>query len=158
MKSTSAPGPDGVPALLYYRFAAALAKPLLMIWRASLNEEVMPEKWGKIYLKFIKTLQGNTLQQRNNCLEQQQHQHIKSILLLQLHPSSHTCIWASISERGMSVWERRSVSTYCFRDRLPLIHKLVAFKRQKLSFVRTQALAWLVEIFLFSLSLSDILL
>ena len=43
IKSSSSPGPDGLPAYLYNTFAKALAKPLLLIWRRSLDTGRMPE-------------------------------------------------------------------------------------------------------------------
>ena len=43
IKSSSSPGPDGLPAYLYNTFAKALARPLLLIWRRSLDTGRMPE-------------------------------------------------------------------------------------------------------------------
>lgn len=42
LSPTSAPGPDGVPAALLRRCATALAKPLLMLWRRSLDTSSVP--------------------------------------------------------------------------------------------------------------------
>ena len=46
IKVSSAPGPDGIPAFLYQRFAAQLTHPVMTIWRLSLDTGKMPE--GKI--------------------------------------------------------------------------------------------------------------
>ena len=43
MKPWSAPGPDGVPAFFYYKYANELAEPLLIIWKHSLDTGKMPE-------------------------------------------------------------------------------------------------------------------
>ena len=43
MKTRSASGPDGFPAYLYYKYAAELALPILIIWQHSLNVGRMPE-------------------------------------------------------------------------------------------------------------------
>ena len=43
IKSSSAPGPDCLPAFLYNHFADPLAEPLLIIWRKSLDSGLMPE-------------------------------------------------------------------------------------------------------------------
>ena len=42
IKISSAPGPDGVPAYLYHTFAEDLAKPVMNIWRQSLDSGIMP--------------------------------------------------------------------------------------------------------------------
>ena len=43
VKGSSAPGPDGIPAILFRHYAEELALPLLLIWRASLDSGKMPE-------------------------------------------------------------------------------------------------------------------
>ena len=43
IKSSSAPGPDDLPASLYNVYAEALAIPATRIWRRSLDTSVMPE-------------------------------------------------------------------------------------------------------------------
>ena len=43
IKASSAPGPDGVPAYLYRKFAEALATPVMKIWQLSLDSGIMPE-------------------------------------------------------------------------------------------------------------------
>ncbi len=43
MKATSAPGPDGIPAYLFRRFAKELSKAIAKIWRRSLDSGKMPE-------------------------------------------------------------------------------------------------------------------
>ncbi len=43
IKSSSAPGPDGVPAFLYRHYAEELGKPIMTIWRKSLDTGLMPE-------------------------------------------------------------------------------------------------------------------
>ena len=53
MKVTSAPGPDGVPAYLYYKFAKALAPPLLIIWQHSLETGLLPEETALAYITPI---------------------------------------------------------------------------------------------------------
>ena len=43
IKVGSAPGPDEIPAVVFRKYASALAKPVSMIWRICLDEGVMPE-------------------------------------------------------------------------------------------------------------------
>ena len=53
MKTTSAPGPDGVPAYLYIKFAEELATPIRLIWKQSLESGVMPETMLLAYITPI---------------------------------------------------------------------------------------------------------
>ena len=59
MKTTSAPGPDGVPAYLYIKYAEELATPLMIIWKQSLDTGVMPEPTLLAYLKLARSVPGN---------------------------------------------------------------------------------------------------
>ena len=43
LKEDSAPGPDGVPAILLRRCAITLARTLLELWRRSFEAEMVPE-------------------------------------------------------------------------------------------------------------------
>ena len=43
IKAGSAPGPDEIPAVVFRKYASALVKPVLRIWRICLDEGVMPE-------------------------------------------------------------------------------------------------------------------
>ena len=43
IKLSSAPGPDGVPAILYKHYAEQLSYPLLLLWQASLDSGKMPD-------------------------------------------------------------------------------------------------------------------
>ena len=43
IKSSSAPGPDNIPAYIYNNFANELAYPIMKIWRISLDKCVMSE-------------------------------------------------------------------------------------------------------------------
>ena len=43
IKYSSAPGPDGVPAFLYRKYAEELATPLKLLWQMSFDSGVMPE-------------------------------------------------------------------------------------------------------------------
>ena len=43
MKSSSAAGPDGMPAYLFSTFAEELAYPIFKIWRRCLDSGKMPE-------------------------------------------------------------------------------------------------------------------
>ena len=53
MKPWSAPGPDGVPAFLYYKYAEELAEPLMIIWKHSLETGIMPEPTLLAYITPI---------------------------------------------------------------------------------------------------------
>ena len=53
IKITSAPGPDGVPAFLYFKFAEELATPVMMIWKQSLESGIMPEPTFLAYITPI---------------------------------------------------------------------------------------------------------
>ena len=44
LKENSAPGPDGVPAILLKRCAGSLSKPLVRLWQASFNSGTVPNK------------------------------------------------------------------------------------------------------------------
>ena len=53
MKTSSAPGPDGVPAYLYQRFAEVLVEPIMWIWKQSLESGRMPEETLLAYINPI---------------------------------------------------------------------------------------------------------
>ena len=42
LRSSSSPGPDGVPAALLKTASKELSKPLFLLWRASLDQGVIP--------------------------------------------------------------------------------------------------------------------
>ena len=42
LKSSSSPGPDGVPAVLLKTACKELRRPLFLLWRASLDQGVIP--------------------------------------------------------------------------------------------------------------------
>ena len=53
MKTTSSPGPDGVPAYLYQKFAEVLATPIIWIWKNSMESGTMPEETLLAYITPI---------------------------------------------------------------------------------------------------------
>ena len=44
LKANSAPGPDGVPALLLKECKKELSLPLAVLWRASMDTGIIPEE------------------------------------------------------------------------------------------------------------------
>ena len=53
IKYSSAPGPDGAPTFLFRKYAEALALPVMLMWQASLDSGIMPERTLLAYITPI---------------------------------------------------------------------------------------------------------